>query len=114
MPPKSINLALAAPAAGGTLATPNLIDTPAEFPEELCVLHASKWCHACTGNAEGGSLNGSGPQPHQAVVTVLFGTEYGFSKEIAQKLAAKLNESHDFWQALPPAQPCIASLLPHR
>ena len=50
-----------------------------------------------------------GPQPHQAVVTVLYGTEYGFSKEIAQKLAAKLSASHDYWRALSSAQLCSAS-----
>ena len=59
----------------------------------------SIYIYACTG-AKAGSISGVGPQPHQAVVTVLFGTEYGFSKEIAQKLAAQLSASHDFWQAL--------------
>lgn len=32
----------------------------------------------------------TGPRPEQAVVTVLYGTEYGFSKEIAEVLCDKL------------------------
>lgn len=31
------------------------------------------------------------------VVTILFGTEYGFSKEIAEKLAGVLHESPPYW-----------------
>ena len=42
------------------------------------------------------------------MVTVLFGTEYGFSKEIAQKLAAELSASDDYWRALSPPLLCIA------
>ena len=36
----------------------------------------------------------------RAPVTVLFGTEYGFSKEIAEKLAARLQETGAFWWVL--------------
>lgn len=39
----------------------------------------------------------AGPQPHQARILVLFGTEYGFSKEIAEKLCAKLREAGPYW-----------------
>ena len=43
-----------------------------------------------------------GPHPHQAVVLVLFGTEYGFSKEVAERLCSELGRLHDglYWWAL--------------
>ena len=37
------------------------------------------------------------PSPDMARVLVLFGTEYGFSKEIAELLASKLKETKAFW-----------------
>jgi hypothetical protein len=39
----------------------------------------------------------AGPLPHQARVLVMFGTEYGFSKEIAEKLCDKLREAGAYW-----------------
>ena len=40
---------------------------------------------------------GAGPGPEQKVVCVLYGTEYGFSKEIAEKAAARLGDSGEYW-----------------
>lgn len=40
-----------------------------------------------------------GPPPGSKGVTVLYGTEYGFSKEIAEKLAQRLKEGSQFWYA---------------
>ena len=37
------------------------------------------------------------PPPDSRPVAVLFGTEYGFSKEIAEKAAAQLKESGKYW-----------------
>ncbi len=37
------------------------------------------------------------PPPDSKPVAVLFGTEYGFSKEIAEKAAAQLKESGKYW-----------------
>jgi sulfite reductase alpha subunit-like flavoprotein len=37
------------------------------------------------------------PPPDSKAVMVLYGTEYGFSKEIAEKLAEKLRDSSGFW-----------------
>ena len=37
------------------------------------------------------------PLPDSKPVAVLFGTEYGFSKEIAEKAAAQLKESGKYW-----------------
>lgn len=39
----------------------------------------------------------AGPKPEHARVLVMYGTEYGFSKEIAQKLCAKLGETDKYW-----------------
>ena len=39
----------------------------------------------------------AGPGPEQKPVTVLYGTEYGFSKEIAEKLVGKLKEGGTLW-----------------
>jgi hypothetical protein len=39
----------------------------------------------------------AGPLPHQARVLVMFGTEYGFSKEIAEKLCDQLREAGAYW-----------------
>lgn len=44
----------------------------------------------------------AGPGPEQKPVTVLYGTEYGFSKEIAEKLLGKLKEGGTLWCAPPP------------
>ncbi len=43
-----------------------------------------------------------GPRPDQAVVLVLFGTEYGFSKEVAERLCSELGCLDDglYWWAL--------------
>ena len=43
-----------------------------------------------------------GPRPDQAAVLVLFGTEYGFSKEVAERLCLKLGRLDDglYWWAL--------------
>ena len=38
-----------------------------------------------------------GPPPDSKPVAVLFGTEYGFSKEIAEKAAAQLKETGKYW-----------------
>ena len=35
--------------------------------------------------------------PDSKPVVVLFGTEYGFSKEIAEKLSARLRDSSKYW-----------------
>ena len=35
--------------------------------------------------------------PNSKPVAVLFGTEYGFSKEIAKKLSARLRETSKYW-----------------
>ena len=35
--------------------------------------------------------------PDSRPVAVLFGTEYGFSKEIAEKLSARLRDSSKYW-----------------
>ena len=37
------------------------------------------------------------PRADQVAVLVLFGTEYGFAREIADKLAAQLREADRFW-----------------
>ncbi len=37
------------------------------------------------------------PPPDSKPVAVLFGTEFGFSKEIAEKAAALLKESGKYW-----------------
>ena len=37
------------------------------------------------------------PPPGSKPVAVLFGTEYGFSKEIAEKAAARLKETKAYW-----------------
>ena len=39
------------------------------------------------------------------VVTILFGTEYGFSKEIAEKLRESLREQPPYWWPPPPHRP---------
>lgn len=39
----------------------------------------------------------TGPKPDQVKVLVMYGTEYGFSKEIAEKMCAKLSESGKYW-----------------
>jgi hypothetical protein len=44
----------------------------------------------------------------RAPVTVLFGTEYGFSKEIAEKLAGRLEQTEQFWWVLCFAVPSLA------
>lgn len=44
--------------------------------------------------AEGGP---SPPRDDQIVVTVVFGTEFGFSKEIAEKLCSMLRETGAYW-----------------
>lgn len=41
----------------------------------------------------------AGPAPEQKPVAVLYGTEYGFSKEIAEKLVGKLKDCGQFWYA---------------
>ncbi|KAK9905499.1 hypothetical protein WJX75_000993 [Coccomyxa subellipsoidea] len=46
------------------------------------------------------SIIEAGPGPEQKPVTVLYGTEYGFSKEIAEKLLGKLKESGALWPRL--------------
>jgi sulfite reductase (NADPH) flavoprotein alpha-component len=48
-------------------------------------------------SGEGEAAADAGPSPEQKVVCVLFGTEYGFSKEIAEKAAARLRESPEYW-----------------
>jgi len=40
------------------------------------------------------------PDPNTARVLVLFGTEYGFSKEIAERMCAKLKETKKYWPVL--------------
>ena len=35
--------------------------------------------------------------PDSKLVAVLFGTEYGFSKEIAEKLSVRLRETSKYW-----------------
>ena len=50
----------------------------------------------------------AGPGPEQKPVTVLYGTEYGFSKEIAEKLLGKLKESGALWYA---PSPCLTLKL---
>jgi sulfite reductase (NADPH) flavoprotein alpha-component len=37
------------------------------------------------------------PLPNSAPVLVMYGTEYGFSQEIAEKLCQKLKETARFW-----------------
>lgn len=37
------------------------------------------------------------PPPDSKPVAVLFGTEYGFSREIAEKLSARLRGSGKYW-----------------
>lgn len=39
----------------------------------------------------------SGPEANDVIVTVLFGTEYGFSKEVAEKAAAAISACGAFW-----------------
>ncbi|GLI69078.1 hypothetical protein VaNZ11_013623 [Volvox africanus] len=41
-----------------------------------------------------------GPSPDMKPVTILYGTEYGFSKEIAEKLCQQLQTSGSFWPLL--------------
>ena len=38
------------------------------------------------------------------VITILFGTEYGFSKEIAEKLAGALRDKPPYWWVYPGLQ----------
>lgn len=46
----------------------------------------------------GGGGSGAAAVPLDRVpVTVLFGTEYGFSKEIAEKLAERLKDTERYW-----------------
>ncbi len=45
----------------------------------------------------------AGPGPEQKPVMVLYGTEYGFSKEIAEKLVGKLKEGRELWCAHRPS-----------
>eukprot|EP00798_Chlamydomonas_sp_ICE-L_P023032 gene23032-30226_t len=40
------------------------------------------------------------PEPHMTKVVVMFGTEYGFSKEVADKLASQMKEDGKFWPVL--------------
>ena len=39
------------------------------------------------------------PQDDDAVVPILFGTEFGFCREIADKLAAELKATDGYWYA---------------
>lgn len=39
-------------------------------------------------------------QAHHVRVAVMFGTEYGFAKEIAEKLSLKLRQTDEYWPAL--------------
>ena len=48
----------------------------------------------------------SGPAPDSVPVTVLYGTEFGFSKEIAEKLRDRLLDGSRFWRALALLMPC--------
>ena len=52
---------------------------------------------AAAGDALGHAAADAGPAPEQKPVAVLFGTEYGFSKEIAEKLVRRLKECGEFW-----------------
>ena len=52
---------------------------------------------AAPANADGHAAADAGPALGQKPVAVLYGTEYGFSKEIAEKLVGKLTECGEFW-----------------
>ena len=53
---------------------------------------------AVTGASEQSSTEAQGQAPPDSKpVAVLFGTEYGFSKEIAEKLSARLRDSSKYW-----------------
>ena len=39
----------------------------------------------------------AGPQESDCAITVLFGTEYGFSKEVAERAAAAITSSGPYW-----------------
>ena len=54
-------------------------------------------------NAAAAAVVEAGPGPEQKPVTVLYGTEYGFSKEIAEKLVGKLKEGRELWCAHRPS-----------
>ncbi|GIL73126.1 hypothetical protein Vretimale_4732 [Volvox reticuliferus] len=45
-------------------------------------------------------LQTPGPAPDMKPVTILYGTEYGFSKEIAEKLCRQLQAAGNFWPVL--------------
>ena len=42
----------------------------------------------------------SGPKADDVVITVLFGTEYGFSKEVAERAATAVTASGSYWYVL--------------
>lgn len=56
----------------------------------------SKAAAAAAGSSDSAAAS-SGPKPEHARVLVMFGTEYGFSKEIAEKLCAKLRQTDKYW-----------------
>ena len=49
--------------------------------------------------AKGGSAKPAAkqPKPEQAQVLVMYGTEYGFSKEIAEKLCSQMEATGKYW-----------------
>ncbi|BDA47196.1 Sulfite reductase [NADPH] flavoprotein alpha-component [Coccomyxa sp. Obi] len=55
---------------------------------------------AAAADADGRAAAVAVPAPEQKPVAVLYGTEYGFSKEIAEKLVGRLKESGEFWPRL--------------
>lgn len=50
-----------------------------------------------TSNSVPEILQPAGPSAENVIVTVLYGTEYGFSKEIAEKLSEKLKHGSQYW-----------------
>ena len=44
-----------------------------------------------------------GPKANEVVISVLFGTEYGFSKEVAERVAATVTACGSYWYARNPA-----------
>ncbi|MEW5309841.1 MAG: hypothetical protein WDW38_001692 [Sanguina aurantia] len=51
-------------------------------------------------NSASGAVVASGPSAEHVRVVVLYGTEFGFSKEIAEKLCLQLKEAKTYWPVL--------------
>jgi hypothetical protein len=52
----------------------------------------------------------AGPRADQARVLIMYGTEFGFSKEIAEKLCDKLREANKYWCVQRMSHKCTCTL----